>query len=157
MSNPTIVELRHATRDDGPTVADIYLESFKATLPNIVLAHSDADAREHFSTTVIDDDETWVAVVDDGTTRETMGFVAIGATRIDHLYLRPASTGRGIGRRLLALAKYRRPLGLDLWAFQANTGARRFYERNGFEAVEETDGSGNEEHEPDIRYMWPGG
>ena len=49
-----------------------------------------------------------------------MGFVAIGATRIDHLYLRPAWTGRGIGRRLLELAKYRRPGGLDLWAFQAN-------------------------------------
>ncbi|HEY1740484.1 MAG TPA: histone acetyltransferase, partial [Acidimicrobiia bacterium] len=94
--SPTIVELRHATRDDGATVAEIYLESFTATLPNITLAHSDADVRAHFSTRVIDDDETWVAVTDDGTTRETVGFVAIGATRIDHLYLRPASTGRGI-------------------------------------------------------------
>ncbi len=152
----SIVELRHATRDDGPTVAAIYLESFHTTLPDIRLAHTDAECREHFSTTVIDGDETWVAVVDDGTSREMVGFVAVNGGRIDHLYLRPARTGRGVGRRLLELAKYRRPHGLDLWAFQANTGACRFYEANGFTAVERTDGSGNEEHEPDVRYHWPG-
>jgi GNAT superfamily N-acetyltransferase len=148
---PTIVELRHATRDDGASVADIFLESFTTTLPRIQLAHTDAECREHFSTTVIDDEETWVAVVDG----EVVGFVAIGATRIDHLYLRPAWTGRGIGRRLLELAKYRRQHGLDLWTFQVNAGARRFYERNGFVNVEETDGD-NEEGEPDVRYAWPG-
>jgi putative acetyltransferase len=41
---------------------------------------------------------------------------------------------------------------LRLWTFQRNAGARRFYERNGFAAVELTDGLGNEEREPDVRY-----
>ena len=35
---------------------------------------------------------------------------------------------------------------------QRNAGARRFYERNSFVAVEFTDGNGNEEREPDVRY-----
>jgi hypothetical protein len=39
-----------------------------------------------------------------------------------------------------------------LWCFQANSGARRFYERHGFVAVEFTDGHDNEEGCPDVLY-----
>jgi ribosomal protein S18 acetylase RimI-like enzyme len=46
------------------------------------------------------------------------------------------------------------PDGLQLWVFQKNVGARRFYERHGFRLVELTDGAGNEENEPDARYEW---
>ena len=42
---------------------------------------------------------------------------------------------------------------MQLWAFQSNTGALRFYERHGFVAVEETDGD-NEEGAPDLRMRW---
>jgi hypothetical protein len=55
---------------------------------------------------------------------------------------------------LIELAQRERPGGLELWTFQANQGARRFYERHGFEAIELTDGSGNEERTPDVRYAW---
>ena len=44
---------------------------------------------------------------------------------------------------------------VKLWTFQRNAGARRFYERNGFVAVEFGDGTGNEEREPDVRYERP--
>ena len=44
--------------------------------------------------------------------------------------------------------------GLELWTFQVNARARRFYERNDFVEAELTDGSGNEEREPDVRYVW---
>jgi hypothetical protein len=37
-----------------------------------------------------------------------------------------------------------------------NAGARRFYEREGFVAVDSTDGHGNEERAPDVRYHHPG-
>jgi putative acetyltransferase len=74
---------------------------------------------------------------------------------VDQLYVAPGHQGRGIGRRLLDLAKERSEGGLELWTFQVNDRARRFYERNGFAAVELTDGSGNEEREPDVRYRWP--
>ena len=51
---------------------------------------------------------------------------------VEQLYVAPAWIGHGVGRRLIDLAKARRPDGLDLYCFQANTRARRFYERNGF-------------------------
>jgi GNAT superfamily N-acetyltransferase len=52
-------------------------------------------------------------------------------------------------------ALFRRAFGgLRLWTFQKNEGARRFYERHGFDVVEMTDGAGNEEHEPDVLYAW---
>jgi hypothetical protein len=43
---------------------------------------------------------------------------------------------------------------LQLWTFQRNAPARRFYEARGFAAVEQTKGSGNEEMKPDVRYFW---
>jgi GNAT superfamily N-acetyltransferase len=52
------------------------------------------------------------------------------------------------------VAKEQRPAGLELWTFQVNESARRFYERHGFTEVEHTDGAGNEEREPDVRYAW---
>lgn len=76
---------------------------------------------------------------------------------VEQLYLEPGWTGRGIGSVLIGLAKERRPAGLELWTFQVNAGARRFYERHGFRVAEITDGSANEERQPDVRYVWPGG
>jgi GNAT superfamily N-acetyltransferase len=74
---------------------------------------------------------------------------------VDQLYVAPDRLGEGIGRRLLELAQSRAGAdGLQLWTFQVNERARRFYERNGFELAEMTDGSGNEEREPDVRYVW---
>ena len=61
---------------------------------------------------------------------------------------------RGIGSALLERAKARMPGGFRLWVFQANTGARRFYERNGLRVVRLTDGSENEEETPDALYEW---
>ena len=54
---------------------------------------------------------------------------------IEQLYVAPAWIGRGLGRRLVELAKERRPAGLDLYCFAVNAGPARFYERMGFAAV----------------------
>ena len=80
--------------------------------------------------------------------------MSLGDAFIEQLYLAPGWTGRGIGGRLVELAKERRPAGLDLFTFQVNDGARRFYERHGFAAVWFGDGSENEERQPDVRYAW---
>jgi hypothetical protein len=58
-----------------------------------------------------------------------------------------------IGSSLIAVAKRQRPGGLKLWTFEANSRARRFYERHGFVVTGGTDG-GNEEGAPDVRYEW---
>jgi GNAT superfamily N-acetyltransferase len=95
--------------------------------------------------------EVWVAVVDD----EVVALLVLEGDWVDQLYVHPDWTGRGLGTRLLEVAKAERPAGLELWAFQSNIGARRFYERHGFTAVAMTDGD-NEEGAPDVRYRWSG-
>ena len=35
-----------------------------------------------------------------------------------------------------------------------NAPARTFFERHGFHAARLTDGADNEEHEPDVLYVW---
>ena len=69
---------------------------------------------------------------------------------LTQLYVSPGWQGRGIGSALLAAARAeaREPLGL--WVFARNARAREFYARAGFEVERATDGSGNEEREPDL-------
>lgn len=81
------------------------------------------------------------------------GVMALRADWIDHLYVDPARHGRGIGTCLLRWALEQGDE-WQLWTFQANHRARRFYEREGFRTVEQTDGSGNMEAMPDVRLHW---
>ena len=61
-----------------------------------------------------------------------VAFLALSDDMIDQLYVTPDRIGTGIGSRLIATAKARRPDGLDLYCFQVNTRARTFYEHHGF-------------------------
>lgn len=81
------------------------------------------------------------------------GHIAIRPGWIDHLYVDPSAHGRAIGSGLLGIAMASQPA-LRLRTFQANAGARRFYERHGFEIESMTDGDANEERMPDICYVW---
>jgi len=82
----------------------------------------------------------------------TLGFACLRDDGLDHLYVDPANHRRGVGRALLDRAKAASPSRLTSWTFQRNAGARAFYGAQGFRAVEPTDGAGNEEREPDVRY-----
>jgi ribosomal protein S18 acetylase RimI-like enzyme len=144
------VLLRPATSSDAAAVAGVWLRSFDAALPTVRRAHSDDEVRGWIRDVLIPRHDAWVAEVDGA----VVGVLALSEGWLDQLYLDPAWRGRGIGDRLVALAKERQPSGLQLWTFQVNEGAQRFYERHGFVAVERTDGSTNEEHEPDVRYVW---
>ena len=73
---------------------------------------------------------------------------------IDQLYLRPEYIRQGIGSSLVDFAKSRFPDGLQLWTFQSNLPAQKFYEKHDFVSVELTDGQTNQEKSPDIRYLW---
>ena len=85
-----------------------------------------------------------------------VGIIAFREGWIDQLYVLPTAQRRGIGTDLLDVAKSKFAC-LQLWTFQRNVQARRFYESRGFVLVEETDGAGNEEREPDARYLWSRG
>jgi GNAT superfamily N-acetyltransferase len=96
-------------------------------------------------------DRGWVTVSE--TAEDVLGFIARDGDDIHALYIDPEARGQGIGSALLASAM-RHEDQLTLWTFQANTRAQAFYERHGFAPVERTDGSGNDEGLPDIRYHW---
>ena len=84
-------------------------------------------------------------VVTDG---EFVGMCAFRDGWVDHLYVHPAHHRSGIGAALLHKAKDANEQ-LQLWAFQRNENALRFYASQGFRLVKTTDGRGNEEREPD--------
>jgi GNAT superfamily N-acetyltransferase len=81
------------------------------------------------------------------------GIIAFREGWIEQLYVLPVAQGRGIGTQLLDVAKQACDR-LELWTFQRNARARGFYEARGFTLVEQTDGTRNEETEPDARYVW---
>jgi len=145
-----VIEIRPATQDEAPAVADLYWRAREAAVPAIPPSvHDVDDVHDHFATTVLPHRDTWVAVEDDA----IVGLLVLEPGWVDHLYLEPSRTGEGIGTQLLDHAKRLHRDGLDLWAFRSNTGARRFYERHGFVAVAFTEGD-NEEGQPDVRYHW---
>jgi GNAT superfamily N-acetyltransferase len=145
--------LRLAEPGDADGIADVWLTAFAATY-DFPAAHTDDEIRAWIRSDLLADTETWVAVDPDGS---AVGFMSLTDDMLDQLYLRPEATGRGTGSRLIALAKAGRPTGLDLYTFQVNAGARRFYERHGFVPIWFGDGSANEERQPDVRYHWAPG
>jgi GNAT superfamily N-acetyltransferase len=140
---------RRAVPEDAEAIADVFLPAF-AGLTFLPKLHDEADTRNWIATVMLPSHEVWVAEQDG----EIVGFAALTEDRLGHIYVRPDVQSRGIGGALLAKAKERRPRGFDLWVFQQNEGARRFYERHGLTCVELTDGAGNEERTPDARYAW---
>jgi GNAT superfamily N-acetyltransferase len=144
------VVLRRAGPEDAADVAEVYLTAFHATY-TFPLAHTDDEVRGWIrEQVVVPTSETWVAVVD----AEIVGMMVISGGSLEQLYLRPDRWRQGVGSRLVALAKERRPDGLELYTFQVNARARAFYERLRFTAVWFGDGSANEEGQPDVRYEW---
>ena len=146
------IEIRPATVEDATRIAEVWLSSWRATF-DFEPAHPDEDVRRWVREELLVEAEGWVAT-DPSDGDSVIALLGLSDTMVEQLYVRPDRIGRGVGRALLELAKRRRPDGLDLYCFAANDRARRFYERNGFEAVAFGDGSGNEERQPDVLYRW---
>jgi GNAT superfamily N-acetyltransferase len=118
------------------------------------ILHSPAEDVQFFSAQVLPASDVRVTVAEiDGM---VVGFSAVKAGWLDHLYVAPDRQGDGIGGSLLQAAMTENPGGLSLWAFEANHQAIAFYARAGFEEVLRTDGSANEEREPDVQMRWGG-
>jgi GNAT superfamily N-acetyltransferase len=141
--------IRRATAADADAVAHVFVPSFRGLtfLPSL---HTDEETRAWIGNVVLATHEVWVAEPDAG----VVAFAAIEGDLLGHLYVHPDAQSRGIGSALLDVVKRERPNGFRLWVFQRNEGARRFYERHGCTLVALTDGSGNEEREPDALYEW---
>ncbi|WP_376770241.1 GNAT family N-acetyltransferase [Arthrobacter terrae] len=91
-----------------------------------------------------------VIVAEDG--HRLLGFAALDGQWLEQLYVDSEAQGSGVGRALLAAAKEVRPGGFSLRVFTRNTRARLFSESLGCVLTEQSDGSRNEENEPDCTY-----
>ena len=141
--------IRPAAVADAPGCARVYLRSKAFGLPEVPEPHNETEIVRWIAERAIPEMEVWVADLDG----VVVGQIMLAPGWIHHLYVDPAWMGRGLGDQFMALARQRQRDGLQLWAFQSNVAARRFYERHGFAAVELTDGQRNEERWPDVRYV----
>ncbi|TAG75934.1 MAG: GNAT family N-acetyltransferase [Burkholderiales bacterium] len=145
--------IRTATPADAEPITTIYLRSREAFLPYAPSAYSDEAIAKWIATVVIARGGATVVVRDGAVAAFCSTSIDVdGVCWIDQLYASPDAVGLGLGASLLrtALSTLSRPI--RLYTFEANTAARRFYERHGFNAIAFGDGSGNEEKCPDVLY-----
>jgi GNAT superfamily N-acetyltransferase len=148
-----LARIRRATRADAAAVSDVYIRGRRGAADYIPTVHTDNEIRDWIANVLMAASEVWVAECEG----EIVAMMALDGEQVEQLYVAPEHQRRGAGSRLLAKARELRPRGLRLWTFQRNAPARRFYESHGFRAVEFTDGSANEEREPDVLYEWRSG
>ena len=139
--------IRRATSKDTDAIGQLFV---RARDEMTYLPRIPGEDRPRLGVRIAERHETWVAE-DDG---HVIGFAQVIPYRLENLYVDPDAQGRGVGTALLDHVKQACPNGFELWVFQENEGARRFYERHGCRLVELTNGAGNMEKEPDARYEW---
>jgi ribosomal protein S18 acetylase RimI-like enzyme len=167
-----MVMIRKATADDATAIAALHVASWREAYRDIlhpeflagpieaerhsawrermaaprpgqqVLVAEECGAMVGFVCAFADDDPVW-------------------GTFVDNLHVAAAARGRGLGAALLRAAagaadRADGPSGIYLWVYEANTPARRFYERLGGSAVEtlieELPGGGSAVA---VRMHWP--
>jgi GNAT superfamily N-acetyltransferase len=134
---------------DAGAIADLFRASYRlqTLLP---MLHTIEQYRWFVANVMLKECAVTVAEDDTG----IISFLAQQGEEVRQLYTRPDRIGRGAGTQLIEAAKSSGVAALELWCFQANTRARRFYEASGFRAIRFTDGADNEERMPDVRYRW---
>jgi GNAT superfamily N-acetyltransferase len=144
--------LRPAVSSDCDAIADILIRTRTAFMPYAPSVHSEPKVHRWVQGHLIPSGGVTLATHSNA----IVGVIAVSNdikyNWIDQMYVTPPHVSKGIGARLLehALTVLHRPI--RLYTFQANAGARRFYERHGFCAIEFSDGLGNEEKCPDVLY-----
>lgn len=146
--------LRRAINSDANAIANVYLRSRKELVLFAPLIHTDESIYQWVHNELLPEEQVIVA--------EEMGIIVgmmsltnnEGIGRIRQLYIHPDAVGQGVGTLMIKKAKSILGSPIQLYTFQENTGARRFYERHGFQAIDFNDGSGNEENCPAVLYEW---
>jgi GNAT superfamily N-acetyltransferase len=141
--------LCHATNADAGAIAELYYASFRL-LTFLPMLHTLESYRGYVANVML---KQWVVTVAEDDSG-IVSFLGLRGEEVGHFYTRPDRIGRGAGTQLIEAAKSSGVAVLELWCFQANTRARRFYEARGFRAIRFTDGADHEEQTPDVRYRW---
>jgi GNAT superfamily N-acetyltransferase len=135
---------------DDMTACAAILNRWIDETPWMPRVHSHTDVERHYRKTVFGTREIVVADCGGG----VAGFISPSDDHcVTGFYVDNEMRGKGCGRALLDHAKEKHPDGLWLWTFQANSGAQRFYAREGFRELRRTNGD-NEERLPDILFEW---
>lgn len=144
--------IRTATQEDSDAIAALCVASRKKHMPFVPNVHSVAEIHRWMREELIPNQN--VLVLEEHAVIKAMMATSENeaGSWISHLFVEAQNVGRGYGSALLekAVAELKKPI--RLYAFQDNTAARRFYERNGFQAIQFSDGSTNEEKCPDVLY-----
>jgi len=146
-----MITLRNGRPDDAAELGPLFTAS-RQLLDFLPALHTPEEDQAFIASHILPNFRVTVAELDG----RIAGYMAEAPNWIEQLYLHPDRLRQGIGSALLASAQSRHEW-LELWCFVQNLRGRAFYERHGFVAIEETDGSGNEEGAPDIRFRWQRG
>lgn len=141
--------LRQLAFADMDAAAQVHRIAFDEAMPWLVGLHTPDEDRWFYRERIFPMCQVWGWFADD----VLSGIIAFRDGWVEQLYVLPVVQGRGVGTELLDIAKGAGER-LELWTFQRNAPARRFYEARRFMVIEETDGARNEEREPDVRYLW---
>ena len=141
--------LRQLKLEDMDAAARVVRTAFDQALPSLAGLHTPEEDQWFFRERVFKTCEMWGAF--DGAVMTAI--IAFREGWIDQLYVLPEAQRRGVGKDLLQVAQNAFDR-LQLWTFQRNAPARRFYEARGFALIQQTDGARNEEKEPDALYLW---
>jgi GNAT superfamily N-acetyltransferase len=141
--------LRQLKLEDMDAAARVVRTAFDQALPSLAGLRTPEEDQWFFRERIFNTCEMWGAF--DGAAMR--GIIAFREGWIDQLYVLPEAQRRGVGKDLLQVAQNAFDR-LQLWTFQRNAPARRFYKARGFALIQETDGAGNEEKEPDALYLW---
>ena len=128
-------------------IVELWRRSFEHGV-GITDPHPLDDQLAYFETTVLPANAVRVAFLGP----DPVGFLASTPESVSHLYVAVPCIGRGIGTRLLDLAKAESSGSLWLHTFAQNAVARAFYERHGF--VDAGHGFENMWKLEDVRYVW---
>jgi GNAT superfamily N-acetyltransferase len=118
--------LRRTTACDADAIANVYSASFRL-LTFLPMLHTIEDYRWFIANVILNECEVTVAEDESG----IVAFLARRGEEIRLLYTRPDRIGMGAGTQLIDAAKSSGIDALELWCFQANERARRFYETRG--------------------------
>ena len=141
--------LRRAAVNDADQIANVYSSSFR--LPTFLpMLHTTDEYRWFIANVILKECEVTVAEDDTG----IAAFIALKGEEVRLLYTRPDRIGMGAGTQLIEAAKAPGIGALELWCFEANERARRFYKSLGFRAIRFIEGADNGERMPDVRYRW---
>ncbi len=146
--------LRKAKIADVNSIAKVYLSSRKELVSFAPLIHTDESIYQWIRNVLLPKEQVIVAE-EKGIIIAMMALITVEKIGwIRQLYIHPDAVGQGVGTVMIKRAKSILGSPIRLYTFQENIGARRFYERHGFRAVEFDDGSANEENCPAVLYEW---